>query len=288
VANNKIKNFTLFDICNYAFLSVVALTMIYPFWNQLCMSFSSPAEVLRGGFILLPRKFSTETYAEIIVNSSLWQAYRNSIFTTVMHMILGVFFTALTAYPLSRKTMRGRKLLTKFVLFTMLFSGGMIPTYLVVNGIGLVNSLWALIIPGLITGYNVMITKSFFQSLPDEIEESAYIDGANPLQIFFRIIIPLSKPVLATIALWIAVGPWNNFMGALIYLNKRPKFTLPVFVMDILQGTQQATDLNEVRKVSFESLKAATIMLTVVPIICTYPFLQKYFVKGVMIGAIKG
>ncbi len=133
-----------------------------------------------------------------------------------------------------------------------------------------------------------MITKSFFQSLPDEIEESAYIDGANPLQIFFRIIIPLSKPVLATIALWIAVGTWNNFMGALIYLNKRPKFTLPVFVMDILQGTQQATDLNEVRKVSFESLKAATIMLTVVPIICTYPFLQKYFVKGVMIGAIKG
>ncbi len=279
---------SFFDIANYTFLIVVGIITLYPFWHEINISLSSTDEVLKGGLFLLPKKITLLSYKAVIGGSNIWRAYGNSIFTTVMKVLLGVFFTALTAYPISRKQLYGRKAIIKFIIFTMLFNGGMIPTYLVVYNLGLVNSLWALVIPTLIAGYNTIIMKSFFQSIPAEIEESAYMDGANPFQIFFRIIVPLSKPVLATIALWVTVATWNNFLGALIYLNDRIKYTLPIFIREIIQGQQQQADAEELREISLESIRAATIMISVLPVICIYPFIQKYFVKGVMIGAVKG
>jgi ABC-type glycerol-3-phosphate transport system permease component len=169
----------------------------------------------------------------------------------------------------------------------MLFGGGIIPTYLLVKNLGLINSLWSLIVPTAISAYNVIVMRSFFVGIPAELEESAMIDGANPLRIFFTLILPLSTPVLATIALWDAVGIWNNFLQALIYLNDRDKFTLPIMLQQIIIGQQQNMNEGINSDTSTDSVIAATIILTILPILCVYPFLQKHFVKGVMIGAVK-
>jgi ABC-type glycerol-3-phosphate transport system permease component len=200
---------------------------------------------------------------------------------------LSVILTASTAYPLVKSGLPGKNFVTFLILFTMLFSGGIIPTYLLVKSLGLINSLWALIIPGAISAYNVLVMRSFFANLPVELEESATMDGANPIRIFFTIIFPLSTPVLATIALWEAVGLWNNFLQALIYLNDRSKYTLPVLLRDIINGQQQLQQAGIFSDTSSDSVIAATIVMSILPILCVYPFLQKYFTKGVMIGAIK-
>lgn len=278
----------VFDAANHTFFILLAIIMIYPFWQEICISLSSGSEATRGGFFLLPRQFTSEAYNIVLNTSFIWTAYSNSIFTTIFATALGLFFTALTAYPLSKRRLPGNKIATFMVVFCMIFNGGIIPTYLVVNSIGLVNSLWSLVFVGLIGPFNVIIIRNFFEAIPDEIEESAFIDGANPLIIFFRLILPLSKPVLATVALWIAVFTWNNFMGSLIYLNDREKYTLPRLIRDIISGQMLARETGEGGQMALESVIGATIVATVLPIMCVYPFLQKYFVKGVMVGSVKG
>lgn len=277
-----------FNIFNIIFLTAAAVVTFYPFWHELCVSLSSPEYSTLGGLFLAPKEFNLLSYKKVLSTQLIWSAYYNTIFTTVVATILGVMVTALTAYPLSRKNLSGSKQFTGFVLFTMLFSGGMIPTYLVVKQLGLVDSLWALIIPGLMPAFNVIIMKNFFMSIPEELIESAYMDGANPLVVFFKIILPLSTPVLATVSLWAAVGTWNDFLSAVIYINSTPKQTLPLLVRSIIQGQQIARATAEVQDISTNSIIGATIIISILPIVCLYPFLQKYFVKGVMIGAVKG
>jgi putative aldouronate transport system permease protein len=278
----------IFDIANHLFFILISLVMLYPFWQEICISLSSGAEATRGGFFLLPRQFTAEAYSIVMGTSFIWTAYGNSIFTTVLATVLGVFFTSLTAYPMSKRKLPGNKIITFMVVFSMIFSGGIIPTYIVVNKIGLINSLWALILVPLIGPFNTIVVRNFFEAIPEEIEESAFMDGANPLRIFFTIILPLSKPVLATVSLWIAVFTWNNFMGALIYLNDRNKYTLPRLIRDVIAGQMFARETGEGGQLAIESVIGATIVATVLPIMCIYPFLQKYFVKGVMIGSVKG
>ncbi|WP_158289391.1 carbohydrate ABC transporter permease [Paenibacillus flagellatus] len=277
----------LFDWGNTLFLTVFCAVTFYPLWHEISMSFSSTAGALRGGLFLGPREFTVAAYESVFESSFIWLAYRNSIIVAVCGTLLHVLLTAMTAYPLNRSSLPGVKVITFLVLFTMLFGGGLIPTYLLVKSLGLINSLWALIIPGMISAFNVIVMQSFMRTIPDEIEESATIDGANPLRIFFTIVLPLCKPVLATIALWECVGLWNNFMQALIYLNDKSLYTLPLLLKQIIAGQQLVAESGQTTESSTESVIAATIVVSIIPVMCVYPFLQKYFMKGTMLGSVK-
>lgn len=278
----------LFEIVNCTILILLSIIMIYPFWHELCLSLSSSAEATRGGFFLLPRQFTLDAYKLVTSSSFLWTSFYNSIFCAVLTTLIGVLFTAMLAYPLSKKELIGNKFFSFIIVFCMIFNGGMVPTYLIVKNLGLVNSLWGLILMAIVTPYNTIVMKNFFTSLPAELEEAAFIDGAGPLRIFFTIILPLSKAVLATISLWLAVASWNNFMNPLIYLNDRELFTLPLYIRQVIEGQALARTTGEGAQTAVQSVQGASIIITVVPILCIYPFLQKYFVKGVMIGAVKG
>lgn len=277
----------IFDACNAGFLIFVAVITLYPMWHELMLSLSSMEESMRGGAFLWPRDFTLTAYRSVLGSSYIWVAFANSTITTVAGTAIGVLLTAMTAWPLTKREMPAQNAIAFLVLFTMLFSGGIIPTYILVKSLGLINSLWSLILPTAISAFNVIVMMSFFKGLPVELEDSAMIDGANPIRTFFAIIMPLSKPVLATIALWEAVGIWNNYMQALMYLNDKSKYTLPLMLRDVINGQVTAQMTGELTGSSVESVVAATIIVALVPIVCVYPFLQKYFVKGVMIGSIK-
>lgn len=278
----------IFDFVNLFLLISIAIAMIYPFWHELNISFSSPAQATLGGIFLLPREFTTAAYQQVIKSSFIWSSFFNSIITAVATTAIGTFVTAMLAYGLSKPKLPGRKLFSFMVLFCMIFSGGMIPTFVVMNSYGLIDSLWALILMSVVTPYNTIIMMSFFRSLPQELEEAAHVDGASPFKTFFVIILPLSKAILATVALWLAVASWNNFQGALLYLNTREKFTLPLYIRQVIDGTLLARETGEGAKTAVESVIGATIILSIVPILSVYPFVQQYFVKGVMIGSVKG
>lgn len=277
----------VFEWGNYGFLILLSVVTFYPLWHEISISLSTSSLAMKGGLFLWPRGFTLDAYGQVLSSSFIWLAYRNSIIVAVVGTIFHVLFTATTAYPLNRKGLPGVKLLTILIIFTMLFSGGLIPTYLLVKSLGMINTLWALMIPGLISAFNVIVMQSFMRSIPEEIEESATMDGANPLRIFFTIILPLCKPVLATIALWECVALWNNFMQALIYLNDKSLYTLPLLIKEIIAGQQTASDSGQFTVFSAESAVAATIIVSIIPILAIYPFLQKYFMKGTMLGSVK-
>ncbi|MEF2246733.1 carbohydrate ABC transporter permease [Paenibacillus sp. IITD108] len=281
------KKISLFDGINLLLLLLFAAITFYPLWHEVSVSLSSIAGTARGGFFLWPRGFTWQSYHTVLSSSYIWTAYLNSALITIGGTFLGTLLTACVSYPLVIRGLPARKFITLAILFTMLFSGGMIPTYLLVKSLGMINTLWAVFIPTLISAYNVLIMRSFFDTLPHELEESAMIDGANPIVIFFRIILPLSTPVLATISLWEAVGLWNNFFHSLIYLNDKSLYTLPLLLRDIINGQQTAMETGEFTVTSTDAVIAATVVVTMIPMLCVYPFLQKYFTKGVMIGAVK-
>ncbi|MDF2959112.1 MAG: transporter permease [Paenibacillus sp.] len=277
----------VFDVFNLMFLFFVALITLYPLWHELSLSFSSMEEAMKGGAFFWPRAFTWEAYRTVLGSSYIWVAYGNSAFTMVVGTVVAVLLTAMMSYPLTKGEMPAQKWIMMLVLFTMLFSGGMIPTYLLVKELGLINSLWSLILPTAISAFNIIIIMSFMRTLPSELEDSAMIDGANPVRIFFSIVIPLSKPVLATVSLWEAVNLWNNYLQALIYLTDKSKYTLPLMLRDVINGQVTAQMTGELTGSSVDSVVAATIIVALVPILCIYPFLQKYFVKGTMIGSVK-
>ncbi|MEC0226315.1 carbohydrate ABC transporter permease [Paenibacillus alba] len=277
----------IFEWCNVLFLGLLSLVTLYPLWHEISISFSTAAGAMQGGLFFFPRGFTVDAYQSVLSSSFIWLAYRNSIIVAVAGTFLHVMFTATTAYALNKKGLPGVKVITILVIFTMIFSGGMIPTYLVVKSLGLTNTLWALMLPGMISAFNVIVMQSFMRTIPEEVEESATMDGANPLRIFFTIILPLCKPVIATIALWECVGLWNNFMQAVIYLNDKRLYTLPLLLKEIIAGQQLATDTGQFTTFSAESAIAATVIISIIPILAVYPFLQKYFMKGTMLGSVK-
>ncbi|MFD0682085.1 MULTISPECIES: carbohydrate ABC transporter permease [unclassified Paenibacillus] len=277
----------IFDVFNLVFLTFVALIMLYPLWHELALSLSSMEEAMRGGAFFWPRSFTLDAYRMVLGNDYIWVAYGNSIFIMVVGTIVGVLLTAMMSYPLTKEEMPIQKWILVLVLFTMLFSGGMIPTYILVKELGLINSLWSLILPTAISAFNIIIIMSFLRTLPVELEDSAMIDGANPVRIFFSIVLPLSKPVLATVSLWEAVNLWNNYLQALIYLTDKSKYTLPLMLRDVINGQVTARMTGELTGSSVDSVVAATIIVALIPILCIYPFLQKHFVKGAMLGSVK-
>lgn len=288
----------IFDIFNIIFITLLCIIMLYPYLNQLAISFNEGYDTAFGGITIYPRKFTLINYKTIFNNKSIPQATLISVSITVLKVVISLIVTFAAAYALTRKNLKGRSAITKYLCIPMYLHAGLIPGYILYRYLGLINNYMVYIIPGIFAFYNMMIIRSFLQELPESLEESALLDGANELVILFKIIIPLSKPVLATIALWVAVSQWNDWTTALYYITDRKLHTLQYLMMKIikqgesLKQMQILEGLNEnselIQQPIEESIKAAMLIVTTIPIISVYPFLQKHFVKGVMLGAIKG
>ncbi len=289
------EKFSLGDIVIYTLLGVFCLSIIFAFMHLATISFSPNAVAVKGGLLLVPRKITFDNYIKVFKNRYIWIGYKNTLIRTSIGTVLQLLFTALGAYVLSKKYYPHRSFWTLLIVFTMFFSGGLIPTFLLVKSLGLYDTYASMILPGLISAYNLTIMRNFFQSLPEEIEESAMIDGAGRMRIFWQFILPLSTPILATVALWLAVGHWNAWFDVLIYTKDPDKRPLQAVLRNIIiTGTKEidsdaaSHSVTDEMEVSSEGLKAASIYVATIPILCVYPFLQRYFVKGIMVGSLKG
>lgn len=292
----KHDKFNVVDIIIYVVLAALAITIIVPFLHMLSLSFSPSYIATKGGLHMWPVDATLDNYMKVLTNRFIWQGYKNTLIRTIIGTPLALIITAFGAYPLSKKYFPHKTFWTLFIVFTMFFSGGLIPTYLVIKNLGLMDTYASMIIPCLTSAYYIVIMRNFFMSLPEEIEESCMIDGAGRWRIFFKIVLPLSTPILATIGLWVAVGHWNAWYDVLLYIQDESKFVLQIVLRRIIiTGTQQMMDLTssgsmfqEETLSSPEGLKSASIFIATVPILCVYPFIQRYFVKGIMIGSLKG
>lgn len=284
----KMKKISLFSMLNYSFFTILGLIMLYPFWYVVMYSLSDPSQTSLSNLYLLPNNFSLRTYRYAFEKEILLTGFLNSVFLAVVGTGLDMIFSVLLAYPLSREDFPGKKFIHAYVIFPMLFGGGMIPTYLVMKGLGLLDSLWSLVGLSLVNVYNLLILCKFFKGIPQSLIESARIDGCNEFGILVKIVLPLSKAVLATIALFYAVQHWNGFLEATIYINTDKRWPLQVVLRNIIQMVSADLSGGETLFMNPENFKMATIVITVLPIICVYPFLQKHFTSGVMLGAVKG
>lgn len=279
----------LFEVVNLLILLLVALVTLYPFLYVIFASLSDPVALMSNSSLLFkPIGFSWNAYAKVFQNSSIYSGYMNTIFYVVVGTAVNILATCIAAYVLSRKQFMLRRFFTLMFIFTMYFSGGLIPSYLLVKDLGLIGSRLALIIPGAVSTFNLMIMITGFEGIPQSLEESARIDGAGDWTILLRIVMPLAKPTIMVILLYYAVGHWNSWFNAMIYLRDAEKMPLQIFLRDILTRSQLGamTGQTDIEDVGL-TIKYATIIVSTVPILCIYPFIQKHFVKGVMIGAVK-
>ncbi|MCX6972452.1 MAG: carbohydrate ABC transporter permease [Verrucomicrobia bacterium] len=281
----------LFNVANIVVLGGIALLCLYPFLYTLSLSLSSAKEASRDGLHLYPAELSLTSYQMVLTNPNILTGYINTIVRTLLGTTLTLLATCVAAYPLSRREMPHRSLITFLIVFTMLFGGGMVPSYLLMKNLGLINTIWVLVVPGMLSAFNIIIVKNYFQSLPESLTESARIDGAGEWRILFQIYLPLSKPVLATVALWSAVGHWNSWFDALLYITEDRKQVLQTFLQRIvIESSTQMMELgitDAQMQFTSETIKAATIIITILPIIMVYPFIQRHFVKGIMLGGVK-
>ncbi|MCG7378462.1 MULTISPECIES: carbohydrate ABC transporter permease [Paenibacillus] len=284
------KSYKVFKVFNAIFLILVVFITLYPFLNVVAQSFSSESYINSGKVSLFPRGFNVETYKTISADSMFWTNYKNTIIYTVVGTLISMFMTTIFAYALSKKRLMGRKFLTMFAVFTMFFSGGLIPNYVLINYLGFNNTMWAIVVPGAISIYNMLIMKSFFENMPEELEEAAAIDGLNTYGILLRIILPLSKAVMATMVLFYAVGHWNSWFPAFLYLDKKELFPVTIYLRNMIAGATggasagaSADNLTQIAA----NIKSVTMVLTILPILTIYPFVQRYFVTGIMLGSVK-
>lgn len=284
----------LFDFINAIFMVFIVIIMIYPFLYVLSLSLSSPSEIVHGKVSWYPRGFNIQGYKLILSNSQIWIAYKNTILYAAFGTIVTLLFTSMTAYALSINDFVIKKPLTIFLTITMFFSGGLIPTYLLIRNLHMINTFWVMVIPGCVSAYNVFIYRTFFQGMPVELRESAYLDGANDFIILFKIILPLSKALLATFGLFSVVGHWNAWFNALLYLNSEKRYPIQMVLRQVLFVTNadsyndSAALMLQSKAINPKNLQMAVVILACAPILCIYPFIQKYFMKGVMIGSVKG
>lgn len=281
----------LFNICNTALMLMLVIVTVYPFWFVAAASVSAPAQVVSSrGLMLWPKQLDFSAYLAVLKNPNITTGYINTIFYLLAGTALNISFTVLLAYALSRRV-KYAPLFMKLIVFTMFFSGGMIPAYMLVRSLQLVGTVWSILLPSLISTYNLIILRTAFKSVPESLEESARLDGANDFDIMVHVVVPLSLPSIAVIVLYYAVGHWNAWFNASLYLTDRSMYPLQLILREILvvntmDSMSMQADVQD--RVSVEqTIKYATIMVATIPILCIYPFLQKYFVKGVMIGAIK-
>lgn len=291
----KISREKIFDIINVFLLFIILIIILYPLIYVVSASFSDAQQVIAGNIRLLPIDFTTESYQSVFKNENIFRSFINTVTVTIFGTLLNLVLTTLAAYPLSRKDLKGRDKIMIFITITMFFSGGIIPTYLVVQKLGLINHLSALILPGAISSYNLIIMRTFFQSsIPYELQESAFIDGCSNTRTLLSIILPLSAPILAVIALYYAVAHWNAYFNAMLYLTERELYPLQMILKEILIQSQMSEmmDMNAdslYRQAMLgETIKYAVVVVSSIPMLIIYPFIQKFFVKGIMIGAVKG
>jgi putative aldouronate transport system permease protein len=279
----------VFDVFNIVLMVAIAIVALVPFVYVLAGSFATESELATRSFFLWPETFSLDAYEAIFTSPAFVRALITTIAVTAVGTVVQLMLTATMAYPLSKANLPGGRIIMALIVFTMVFGGGMIPTFLVVKDLGLLNNYWALILPMAINPFSLIIIKNFFQQLPAELEESAKIDGANEMQTLWRIILPLSKPVLATFALFYAVGIWNDFMSPLLYLNDNSMWTLQMFLRQVTVATDlSVVEADPSQLPPAQGIKFAVIIVATLPIILFYPFLQKHFAKGMLIGSVKG
>ncbi len=280
----------VFAFANLALLLLFTGMILFPIYYMFIVSISGSTNVVRGDITWYPQNINLDAYKTILKNESLGRSYLNTVFYTVAGTSISVFMSALCAYPLSRKQLYGRRAVTFFIIFTMLFDVGMIPRFLVVNALNLRNTVFSILLPGAIDVYYMIMIRTFFQGLPEEMAESAKMDGAGEWKIFSRIIVPLSKPVLASVTLFYAVGIWNSYLGPLLYLDEKKLYPLQLILRNIVISNEMSTMSGDIASmnISTMNIKYAVIFISILPILCIYPFIQKYFNKGVMVGAVKG
>jgi putative aldouronate transport system permease protein len=284
----------IFDTVNVVVMLIIVVVMLYPFLNVLAISFNTSSDTVKGGITIWPRQFTLENFKKIFTYPSLLIGFRNSVLRTVIGTILSVFCDSIVAFTLSRKEFRSRKFVSTFMALTLYLSGGLVPSYMLIRDLHLMNTFWVYIFPGMVSAFNIFVVRSFMDGLPYSLQESAKLDGANDFQIYWRVIMPLCKPVLATIALFVAVGQWNQWFDTYLYNSMSPNLTtLQYELMKILQSNSVSTNVNDqntqqlINMVTPESLQMAITIFVTLPIIVVYPFLQRYFMKGMTLGAVK-
>ncbi len=288
----KAKN-TWFDILNYILLGAFALLCLYPMIYVLACSLNTGTDYIKGGIYLWPRDWTFENFLLVLNDKRLWQAYGITIARTVLGTVLALLYTAVVGYAMSRTNLKGRNIFYKIFIFTMFFSGGTVPYYLVISALGLFDNFLVYIIPSLFSVYNMLVFSNFFKTIPEEIRESAVMDGASEFRIFRSIILPLSTPVISTVALWIAVGHWNSFYDTMLYTTSDKLWTLQYYLMKVIKESSIPTNIaglpsDILNNISPETVSFAAIIISVIPILVVYPLIFKMLTKGVVVGSLKG
>ncbi|MBO9605893.1 MAG: carbohydrate ABC transporter permease [Paenibacillaceae bacterium] len=281
------------DAVIYGILGLFCLATLFPLYFVVVMSITPYTEVLRnGGFVIVPKSFTFDAFHAIFSSNVVPKAVQVTVFITVVGTACNLLITTMLAYPLSKKFLPGRNVVLMGIVFTMLFSGGLIPTFLTVKATGLMNTLWALIIPGLVSSFNMLIMKTYFEGLPYEIEEAAKVDGCSDIGTMVRIVLPLSLPIMATLGLFYGVTHWNAYFAGIMYLNDRHLYPLQVVLRNMIMSPAVSQELavpqSTLQTMPPETIKMATVVVAIVPVMIIYPFLQKYFIKGMLLGAVKG
>uniref|UniRef100_UPI00403F8217 carbohydrate ABC transporter permease n=1 Tax=unclassified Paenibacillus TaxID=185978 RepID=UPI00403F8217 len=280
----------------YAIVIMLALICLLPLWNIVAISFSSSEAVSANAVGLVPVNFTTAAYTKIIDDAQFWRSFGISVLRVALALVLNMILIILMAYPLSKskREFKGRNIYMNIMIFAMLFSGGMIPTYLLIKNLDMLNTIWALVLPGAVPIFSVILVMNFFSAVPKALEEAAFIDGANPLQVLFKVYVPVSIPALATVALFSIVGTWNDFFSGLIYMTKVSNYPLMTYIQslnvniaDLLQAGTNSSELSNLTEISNKNLNAAKIVVAVIPLLLIYPLLQKYFVTGIVVGSVK-
>lgn len=285
----KTKGYRVFTVVNVFIMLLIIVITLFPVLNILAKSFSDMKNLTQNTVTIYPKGFNVSTYKTIMADNTFWSDYKNTVIYTVFGTMINLFMTTIFAYALSVPRLKGKKFLTMFVVFTMFFNGGMIPNYMVVNGLGMLDTVWAILVPGSISTFNLIVMRTFFEGIPKELEEAASIDGMDTYGILMRIVLPLSKPIIATMVLFYAVGMWNSWFPAFLYLDNQKLVPVTIYLRNLLAGAMSATgaDADSLGTVAI-NVQYVTIVLTTLPIMCVYPFLQKYFVQGLTVGSVKG
>lgn len=286
-------SYRIFQGFNTAFMLLVIIATLFPFIYIVSISLSNALDVMSGKVSFFPVGFNLSAYKQVVSEVNFWISYKNTLVYTFFGTLISLGMTIICAYPLSRRNLYGRKIITGFMVFTMFFSGGLVPLYILVNKLGLVNSMWAMIFPYCISTYYMVVMRTFFEGIPESIIEAAEIDGLNPIWTLVKVVLPLSKPTLASILLFYAIAYWNSWFDAMLFLNRNKLFPVTLYLRNIIMGSLLAAKggekiMNDSVRVIPQTLQASTIVLVILPILCAYPFVQKYFIQGVMIGSIKG
>ena len=283
--------YRVFRVFNVVVLLLIVFVTFYQFLNMVAQSFSSEGNINAGRVNLIPRGFNIQTYKVVMADSTFWTSYKNTVLYTVAATTISMVLTTAFAYAISKRHLKGRNFFIAIAVFTMFFNGGIIPNYVLITTLGMKNTLWAIVLPNAISVFNLLIMKSFFENMPEELEEAAAIDGLNTYGILLRIVLPLSKAVLATMILFYAVVNWNSWFSAFLYLDKKELFPVTIFLRNLIagatsEGTSFGGSAENLTQIA-SNVKAVAMVLSVVPILCIYPFVQKYFVTGVMLGSVK-